>query len=220
MRLYVLRHGETPWNKRHLLQGQTGADLDEEGVLLAEITAKAMRDIPIDLCVTSPLVRARHTAQILLEGRDVPIIEDDRLMEISLGEWEGKSFDLEKHQISAENYIAFRQDPFAYIPPKGGETIREVIDRTGSLYRELIRDDALQDKTILISTHGCASRAFLNPLFDDPRDFWQGSVPLNCSVSIVDIKDGVGKITLQDHVYYGKEYYHNHFQLKQRADGS
>ena len=64
MRLYVLRHGETPWNKQHLLQGQTGADLDEEGVLLAEITAKAMRDIPIDLCVTSPLVRARHTAQI------------------------------------------------------------------------------------------------------------------------------------------------------------
>ena len=65
------------------------ADLDEKGVRLAEITARALKEIPFAICFTSPLIRAKHTAEILLEGREIPIVEEPRIMEIGFGEWEG-----------------------------------------------------------------------------------------------------------------------------------
>ena len=48
-----------------------------------------MKDIPFDLCITSPLKRARQTAEIVLGDRKVPIVEDTRIREISFGSWEG-----------------------------------------------------------------------------------------------------------------------------------
>lgn len=218
MRLYVIRHGETSWNKTRRLQGQQGADLDEEGVLLARVTAEKMQDIPFDLCYTSPLLRAEHTAQIILEGRNVPIVEDDRLKEISFGIWEGKCCDLNHLEIPRERYLAFHEDAFAYVPPEGGESIQDVIDRAGSLFHELISDDSLQEKNILISTHGCCTRAFLHEVYDDPSDFWHGGVPMNCAVSVVDVQDGKAVLAESDHVYYGKEYYHNFFQEQRNAE--
>ena len=57
--------------------------------------------------------------------------------------------------------------------------------------------------TVLVSTHGFALRAMLNRLYADPSDFWQGHVPYNCSVSIVDVQpDGAMRLTAFDKVYY------------------
>ena len=211
MDIYVIRHGETVWNRQHLLQGRHGADLDEEGVLLAEMTAEAMKDVPFDICYTSPLIRAKHTAQILLRDRQIPVIEDERIAEISFGEWEGRSCLPEDEEISAEQFAKMRMDSFNYVPPRGGETIREVIDRCSSLFEELIRDPAPEDKTILVSTHGCALRAFLNGLYEDPSDFWQGMVPMNCAVSRVHAENGQAELVMHDKVYYPKEYYHSFY---------
>ena len=61
---------------------------------------------------------------------------------------------------------------------------------------------SLQDKTVLISTHGCLYRAFLNSLYDDPSDFWQAGVPKNCAVSIVDVENKVPKLVKSDLLYY------------------
>ena len=73
MRLYIMRHGETEWNVRRLYQGHSDIPLNENGVALAEITGRGLRDIPFDLAFTSPLRRARQTAEIVLRGRDVPL---------------------------------------------------------------------------------------------------------------------------------------------------
>ena len=59
MRLYILRHGETDWNKELRLQGQTDIQLNEKGRRLARLTAQGVKDIPFDLAITSPLSRAR-----------------------------------------------------------------------------------------------------------------------------------------------------------------
>lgn len=218
MIIYVMRHGETPWNKERRLQGRHGADLNEEGVLLAEITRDGMRDIPFDICYTSPLVRARHTAEIVIGDRDIPIVDEPRIMEISFGEWEGRSCDLNHLEIPRENYLAFHDDPLGFPAPPGGETIPDVISRCQDFLQELLHNADLQDKTVLVSTHGCASRAILNSLFDDPSDFWQGHVPMNCAVSRIDVKDGQPALTLLDHVYYGKEYYHNYYEQQREAE--
>ena len=60
----------------------------------------------------------------------------------------------------------------------------------------------MQSKTILVSTHGCAVRGVLNHLYDDPQDFWQGKVPANCSVSIVDVDGDTIRFAEKDIIYY------------------
>ena len=81
MKMYIIRHGQTPWNARKCLQGRSDVDLNENGIYLAELTGKALRDVTFDMAFTSPLIRAKHTAQCILAGREVPIIEDERLIE-------------------------------------------------------------------------------------------------------------------------------------------
>lgn len=94
MKLYVIRHGETTWNVERKLQGASDTELNENGIALAIKTGKAMKEIPFDLCFTSPLKRARHTAQLVLGDRkEVPVIEDVRLREISLGSGREKTPD-------------------------------------------------------------------------------------------------------------------------------
>ena len=75
MKLYIVRHGETDWNKARKIQGRSDIPLNEFGRHLARETAKGLADVHFDLCFTSPLSRAKETAQIILDGRDVPIIE-------------------------------------------------------------------------------------------------------------------------------------------------
>ena len=99
MKMYIIRHGQTPWNARKCLQGRSDVDLNENGIYLAELTGKALRDVTFDMAFTSPLIRAKHTAQCILAGRKVPIIEDERLIEISFGIYEGCCYAEENRQV-------------------------------------------------------------------------------------------------------------------------
>jgi len=75
--------------------------------------------------------------------------------------------------------------------------------RTQEFLKELIAKD--DDKTYLVSTHGCALRAMLNFLYEDPDDFWHGHVPYNCCVNIIDAKEGAPTLIADDKIYYGQE---------------
>lgn len=66
MRLYIIRHGETSWNREGRLQGQTDIPLCEDGIVMTRSCAEGMKDIPIDFCFSSSLTRAKETAEILV----------------------------------------------------------------------------------------------------------------------------------------------------------
>ena len=85
--LYIMRHGKTEWNELHKLQGQTDIPLNENGRKMAREAGKRYREIHFDICYCSPLIRAKETAELVLEGRAVPIVTDDRLMEMCFGEY-------------------------------------------------------------------------------------------------------------------------------------
>ena len=104
MVLYFIRHGETSWNVEGKMQGQTDIPLNENGIRLAQETAEGMKEIPFDLCITSPLSRARQTAEIVLGGRKVPIIEDARIEELSFGNWEGIGCRPENYAIQLRHH--------------------------------------------------------------------------------------------------------------------
>ncbi len=117
------------------------------------------------------------------------MIEEPRIMEISFGEWEGLCCASGRSEIPGTNFLeTFHKTPFNYVPAPGGESIADVCARTADFYQELSGNPEYQDKTILISTHGCASRAFLRNVYEDKEDYWHGGVPMNCAVSIVDVR--------------------------------
>ena len=87
-----MRHGKTDWNLKYKLQGKTDIPLNEEGIKMAREAGERYKDINFDVCYCSPLIRAKETARLLLEGRDIPVIYDDRLMEMGFGEYEGTEY--------------------------------------------------------------------------------------------------------------------------------
>lgn len=204
MKMYIIRHGQTPWNARKCLQGRSDVDLNENGIHLAELTGKALRDVPFAMAFTSPLIRAKHTAQCVLAGREVPIIEDERLIEISFGIYEGCCYAEENRQVPQQWIENFFHAPQDYVAAPGGESLDDVEKRTRDFMEDICSRKELQDKTILISTHGCALRGLLNSIRESNReDYWHGGVSKNCAVSIVTCNRGEKPVLVEEnHIYY------------------
>jgi phosphoglycerate mutase len=204
MKMYIIRHGQTPWNVRKCLQGRSDVDLNENGIYLAELTGKALRDVTFDMAFTSPLIRAKHTAQCILAGREVPIIEDERLIEISFGIYEGCCYAKENRQVPQQWIENFFHAPQDYVAAPGGESLDDVEKRTRNFMEDICSRKELQDKTILVSTHGCALRGLLNSIRESNReDYWHGGVSKNCAVSIVTCNRGEKPVLVEEnHIYY------------------
>ena len=201
MLLYVLRHGVTRWNKLKKVQGTMDIPLAPEGIELAEKTGKALREDPFDICFTSPLTRARQTAQCVLGDREIPVIEDKRIQEIDFGVLEGTQFKDAQGKIVSREMEIFFEDPLNFKRPENGENISDILKRTREFWIEKTTDPALADKTVLVSSHGCAVRALLQNIYQDPAHFWHGCVPPNCSINLVEVKDGKIRLLEEDKVY-------------------
>lgn len=89
MEILITRHGQTDWNLLGKLQGQTDIELNDTGRNQAIETGHQIQNKKIDLIITSPLKRAKETAEIINKFFNVPIIEDNRLMERTYGKSEG-----------------------------------------------------------------------------------------------------------------------------------
>ena len=157
--LYIMRHGKTDWNALHKLQGRTDIPLNDEGRLMAMKAREEYKDIDIDICYCSPLVRAFETAQIVLKDRCIPIIMDDRLVEMSFGEYEGieNSFQIPDCPIN----VIFK-DPSNYTNSVGGaEKFDELFARTGEFLKDVIEPQLKKGKDILIVGHGAMNSSIV-----------------------------------------------------------
>ncbi|MGD0149928.1 MAG: histidine phosphatase family protein [Xanthobacteraceae bacterium] len=161
--LYFIRHGETDFNVAQRLQGRSQTTLNARGRTQAREYAGILHDLferdrhqPSEYAyVSSPLLRARETMELLrselgLEAKAYDI--DDRLAEISYGEWEG--FTLAEIQARDPGVLQRReQDKWDFVPP-GGESYREVADRVAAWYATVTRDT-------VIAAHGGVARALM-----------------------------------------------------------
>ena len=216
MKIYVIRHGETEMNVKQVKQGWMDAPLNQSGRDLARLTGQALKGVRFDACITSPLSRARETVEILLResgNGTVPVETDDRLKEICFGDEEGTP--VGTSTLPPETAQLLFTDALRFPGFPGGESIREVCRRTGEFLQELIRQD--REETVLIGTHGCALRAMLNPLYDEPEHFWQGHVPPNCSITILEAKNGKARILESDRVYYDPSLIVDHYKSVVRS---
>jgi len=204
MKIYLVRHGETEWNKEYRLQGQADTRLNDYGRELAQITAEALKDIPFDVIYHSPLNRAEETAVILKKSRTIDIIADERIKEMSFGTAEGC------HILSIKNnpedpMYNFLKHPGDYIPPENGERFEDVAARSAEFMEETILPLEGKYKNVLIVAHGAVNRTILNAIAGIPvSDFWNIRLK-NCAVSIIDLTNGILTIEQEGAIYYPTE---------------
>lgn len=138
MRVFLLaRHGQSLFNRDRVVNGDPALDrgLSEQGVEEAERLAGQLAALPLDLVAVSPFPRAIQTANIALEGRDVPHLVDDDLGDVRIGELEGTSLDAYRAAPAHSN----RKERFP-----GGESLDEAALRyAGALERLLHRGEAV-----------------------------------------------------------------------------
>ena len=177
--LYVMRHGKTDWNAAYRLQGRTDIPLNDEGREMAREAAKIYKDIPIDICYVSPLQRARETAELFLEGRDVPMIIDDRLREMSFGVYEGTERVYERPD--SPMYTMFK-DPVNYVAQGGAESFEELFARTGEFLKDVAEPLVAKGKNVLIVGHGAMNTSIINRYRNIPIErFWE-TLCKNCEL--------------------------------------
>lgn len=150
MRLLLARHGATANNAQRRYTGQSDVPLSALGERQAEALAARLTHEHLDCVVSSDLRRASVTAQHVAAPHKLPLQLDAGLREISMGAWEGATFD-EISQREPERLRLWHEDPLTHAPP-GGETITEVRDR---LVHALARwHSAFPDGAVLWVTHG------------------------------------------------------------------
>lgn len=202
MRLYIVRHGETDWNKKRKIQGQVDIPLNEFGKHLAAETGKGLEQVEFSLCISSPLKRAKETAELILGGKDVPIVTDKRIEEMAFGIWEGKCCSKEGWDLP-EEFRKFFDDPEHYQAPEGGEDFYMMRERVASFLTELYQKEDCQKKNILITTHGAALCGMINCMKGLPvSEYWGMGVHKNCAVTEVEVTDRIPHILSENKVYY------------------
>ncbi len=181
--IYFIRHGQTETNKANRLQGHSDIPLNDVGREQAGTAAAWFRTqgITFDLIYSSPLVRAVDTAKIL--EPDVPIITDERIIEIDYGIYEGMDL-----KDPAPEIVTFFSD-FVHNPaPEGMEALPHIIERFGA-FLEDIRPQA-EGKNILISTHAIAMKGGLEYLTPSSGGRYWATHIANCDVYAASFKDG------------------------------
>lgn len=178
--LYIMRHGKTDWNVMHKLQGRTDIPLNDEGRRMAERAAKEYRNVHLDICFCSPLSRAKETAEILLRGRNVPIVCDDRLQEMSFGIYEGivESFSVPNCPVN----VIF-QRPAEYKEAfEGAESFEDLFARTGEFLEERVEPELAKGRDVLIVGHGAMNLSIVSRIRKLPREeFWNTGIE-NCKM--------------------------------------
>ena len=181
--LYIMRHGKTDWNAIKKLQGRTDIPLNEEGRKMAVEVREECRSIGFDVCYSSPLIRARETAEIALEGLDVPVITDDRLMEMSFGVYEGA---VNASSIEGSPIQKFFEDPENFRGTENGESFEDLFSRTGEFIREVLEPALADGKRVLIVGHGAMNCSIICQIKNYPiKDFWRTGIP-NCKLIKLD----------------------------------
>jgi len=151
-----MRHGETDWNRQGRVMGRNPVELSAHGREQVEAAARFAQAIRPDIIVTSPLVRARQSAEIMSAGLGgVDIIEDPAIAEVLYGRWEGMTY----HElIDDPYYVEYRKSPIEH-PTPGGETIPEVQARGVKAITHNI--EAYSGKRVMFVSHGDIIRTVL-----------------------------------------------------------
>lgn len=186
MRLIIIRHGESEWNRVGRYQGQQDAPLSELGLRQAEALASRLRNEPINAIYTSPLQRAAKTAHAVARHHpDVPLHTAPELLEINHGAWEGLLADEVRARFD-DGLIEWRCHPTRSQMP-GGESFSNILKRVLDFKERLLREHG--DQNVLISTHDVVVKILVADALGMNMDRINRIWVTNASISAIEYGD-------------------------------
>ena len=181
--LYLIRHARSTWNAENRMQGQADPPLDDLGRAQARALAERLKGETFHAIYSSPLARARETAEIVAAYHDIPLLFDDRLKERDLGEWTGWTGNEVDEWVTAQPDYNWRLHG-----PPGGESRAEIIARAAAVFAEII--PAHSEDTVMVMSHGGLLSACLAQLLGAPPDKFVSFAFPNTGVARVNVSDG------------------------------
>lgn len=149
-RIFLIRHGETEWNRGSIFQGHKDSRLTEKGINQARALANRFINIQLAAAYSSDLSRARHTAELILNGAKHVPQEDARLRERGLGIFEGSRREDIEQRYPQEFQKYASGDPEYVVP--GGESARGRFEMALGCLEEIGRKH--EGHNVLVITHG------------------------------------------------------------------
>ncbi|WP_088243668.1 histidine phosphatase family protein [Calothrix rhizosoleniae] len=191
LRLFLVRHGETDWNRQGRYQGQTDVTLNQQGTLQSQKLSDLMQNVELDLIVSSSMSRAKETAEIILHHHPhVNLQLDDGFKEITHGFWEGK-LETDIAQDFPEDFQQWLTKP-AQLQLSSGENLQKLWQRSVKIFDAIV-EEALSKKlkTILVVAHGGINQVLVCHIMGlSPENFWNFRQS-NGSVSVIDYPLGL-----------------------------
>jgi phosphoserine phosphatase len=188
-RFLLIRHGETDWNRAGKFQGQIDVPLNDNGRNQASLAAEFLKTTQIDFGFTSPMLRPKETAQIILQDRGLALAENADLREIGHGLWEGK-FEAEIEAGYPGELQRWHDRPETVQMPEG-ENLQDVWTRATAAWQQIIQQVGNVAQTGIVVAHDATNKVLLCSLLGlAPADIWkikQG----NGAVTVIDYPDGI-----------------------------
>jgi len=175
--IYLVRHGQTVWNEEGRLCGSSDVPLSDEGLAQARKLAARLKDIGIAAIYSSPLLRARQTAEAIAAHHRVEVKIEPDLREIDYGDWEGlKVADVLEQFPELEKLR--REEPMKFAAPNG-EPMRQFAERVISAIQRVVASHA--DETICVVAHQTVNRFILCWILQSPH-------PAHCTPHSLDFR--------------------------------
>jgi len=191
--VYLLRHGQTPYNADgNRYCGRTDIQLTEKGIQQALAVRQRMDGIGLDAVYSSPLFRARRTAELASGWSSVQT--DARLTEIDFGTWEHRT----REEFVAEDplsWAAWSRDPENNRAGNTGETGREVVSRLDDFFSDMLARHFGQ--TILVVGHNGTNRLYMAHMLGMPLRHYRRLAQENSAITLFELDDR-GEFTLKN----------------------
>jgi len=169
VKFFVVRHGETDWNKLGRFQGHTDISLNDRGLSQASETAVASEDWGYTAIYSSPLVRTVQVAEEIAKVTPMLVSQEPGLKELNLGDLEGVTGEEMRNDWPAL-FAAWRTDPEKMSMPNG-ESLGELRDRTWQVILDIEQKHSSDDSIVVIS-HNFAIRSIVNELLGMPLAYF------------------------------------------------
>lgn len=210
MTFFLVRHGETDWNKEEVFRGKKDIPLNERGRDQAKRTAKYLENFKVDGIYSSPLLRAKETASIISEMNGVPVYIMEELIDMDFGVWEGLSLN-QVQTAYPEEFNLWRRYPQRW-EIQGAETLKDVRRRVSKGIKWL-KKEVNEKKNVVLVTHRVICKMVAMILLGISNSgFWRLKFD-PASVSIFEY-DGLNFVAikinetshLKDHVYSYRDF--------------
>ena len=150
MNLYLVRHGETEWNRDGRAQGRADVPLNEAGVAQSEALADMFGEMSVAAVMSSSLRRAVNTAEAIAAPHGLAVTPNDGLLELNFGALDGAPL-RDMREMFPDFFEHWTRDPATAQFPDGGETLQQLQERTWAVVESVARAHEAQDNVIIVS---------------------------------------------------------------------